>query len=200
MRCHWSVASGRGLETMSCNPPGRIGSILPVLKRFIWLGMMAAHGPAFVGAWRSFIADGLATEHLGGCLGLSLAMLFFALKLCGVAQLRLPENRRAWLAMTLIVALIHVDCIQPGENEAGSQRWAVIAAVSILLADPTRLTRSLAALLAKLRSIGNETPAVCSVGRHHWLNFFIPHSRVLLLYSGIPRSPPSASHPRRTTR
>ena len=200
MRCHWAVASGRGFETMSSNPPGRIGSILPVLKRCLWLGMMAAHGPALVRAWRSFIADDLAAEHLGGCLGLSLAMLFFALKLCGVAQLRLPENRRAWLAMTLIVALIHVDCIQPGENEAGSQRWAVIAAVSILLADPTRLTRSLAALLAKLRSIGNETPAVCSVGRHHWLNFFIPHSRVLLLNSGIPRSPPSASHPRRTTR
>lgn len=186
---------------MSCNPPGRTGSILPIYKRCLWLGMMAAHGPALVGAWRSFIADGLATEHLGGCLGLSLAMLFFALKLCGVAQLRFPENRRAWLAMTLIVALIHVDCIQPGENEAESQRWAVIAAVSILLADPTLVARALTALLAKLRSIGNETSAVCSAGRTCWLNFFLPHSRVLLLNSGIPRSPPSTSHhPRRTTR
>lgn len=185
---------------MSCNPRGRIGSILPILNRCLWFGMMVVHGPAFVGAWRSFIAQGLATEHLGGCLGLSLAMLFFALKLCGVAQLRFPVNRRAWLAMTLIVALIHVDCIQPGENETGSQSWAVIAAVSILLADPTRIARALTALLAKLRSIGNETPTVCGTGRTYWLNFFLPHSRVLLLNSGIPRSPPSTSRPRRTTR
>lgn len=201
MRCHRTLAAGRGSETMSWNPPGRIGSIAPVLKRCLWLGMMAAHGPALVGAWRSFIADGLATEHLGGCLGLSLAMLFFALKLCGVAQLRSPVNRRAWIALTLIVALIHIDCIQPGVNEAGSRRWAVVAAVSILLADPTRIARALTALLAKLRSIGNETPMVCRAGRNHWLNFFIPHCRILLLNSGIPRSPPSASHhPRWTAR
>ncbi len=185
---------------MSCNPPGRTGSILPIYKRCLWLGMMAAHGPALVGAWRSFIADDMATEHLGGCLGLSLAMLFFALKLCGVAQLRFPVNRRAWLALTLIVALIHVDCLQPGVNEAGSRRWAVVAAVSILLVDPTRVARTLAGLLAKLRSIGNETPTFCRVGRTYWLNFFLPHGRVLLLNSGIPRSPPSTSHPRRTTR
>lgn len=200
MPCHWTLASRRGSETMSWNPSGRIGSILPVLKRCLWLGMLAAHGPALVGAWRSFIVDGLATEHLGGCLGLSLAMLFFALKLCGVAELRFPVNRRAWLALTLIVALIHVDCIQPGVNEAGSRRWAVVAAVSILLADPTRVARAVAGLLAKLRSIGNETPTVCRVGRSYWLNFFLPHGRILLLNSGIPRSPPSTSHPRRTTR
>ncbi len=179
---------------MGSNMSRHFSSTPAALRRCAWFGMMAAHVPALVGTWRSLIADGFATEHLGGCVALSLAMLFFVLKLLGTAWLRFPVDRRAWVAMGMIVAMIHVDCIRANSDDAAARQLAVVVAVTILIADPMRVARALGAAFTNLRPTGADNPLACRAGHTVWLDLFLPHCWVLRFHCRIPRSPPLALH------
>jgi len=83
------------------------------LGRAFWLLMGLAHAPALIGAWRSLAVNGFAVESLGGCILLTLSMLFFALKLRDVPCLRFRTDRGSWVALCLVVALLHTNAILP---------------------------------------------------------------------------------------
>ena len=89
----------------------RVGSVHHLLPRCLWAVMAAAHTPALLSVWESFITSGFDVARLGGCIALSLTMLFFGLKIYGVTFLRIRSRPRSWVAMSLVVVLVHLDVL-----------------------------------------------------------------------------------------
>ncbi len=79
--------------------------------------MGVVHASALVSAWSAFLSGDPESSGLAGCLALTLAMLYFALKVCGVTLLRFRPGWRTWVVAGLLVVLIHADCIRPGFND-----------------------------------------------------------------------------------
>jgi hypothetical protein len=98
------VASQRPLRVLFC--------------RFVWVVLLVGHAPALLSATRALYAGDGA---LGRVLILSLALTFFALKLFDVSWLRLPRTRRAWVAFTTAVVLIHAGALERS-SPADAQR------------------------------------------------------------------------------
>ncbi|MGD2111701.1 MAG: hypothetical protein PVI86_20180, partial [Phycisphaerae bacterium] len=79
------------------------------LTRAFWASMGIVHASALFSAWRSFLAGGEEASSLAGCLALSLSMVYFVLKVCGVTFLPFKPGRRGWVAAGLLVVMIHAD-------------------------------------------------------------------------------------------
>jgi hypothetical protein len=79
--------------------------------------MGIVHASALFSAWRSFLAGGEEASSLAGCLALSISMVYFVLKVCGVTFLPFKPGRRGWVAAGLLVVMIHADWIRPGLND-----------------------------------------------------------------------------------
>ncbi len=95
--------------------------------------MVLVHAPALVGAWRGCFTNGPTFGSVGGCATLTLFTLFFFLKIRNVSFLRLPGDYRAWIAAGLIVATIHLDCLQPGPTRAWDSHPAIVLIVTSLV-------------------------------------------------------------------
>jgi hypothetical protein len=67
---------------------GRACQAVWSLRRIIWVAMAVGHIPAFYGVWKTSLQNGFDGGKLEGCIGLTLAMLFFILKIRDVAFLR----------------------------------------------------------------------------------------------------------------
>ncbi len=166
-------------------------SLSPGFGQALWATMVAAHAPAVVAAWRTFITGGFALEHVGGCVGLSLTMLFFGLKLCRVRWLQLRAGRRAWVGWCLIVALIHVDCIRPGLDQSTKQQCVIVLATTALVAGLTRASKTLKAAPAHATTSRTCRPPITGSDNTIWLGVFRPHCWVLASRLIIPRPPPA---------
>jgi len=82
-----------------------------LLWRGFWLLMLLAHAKAVAAAWAAFSPTDLAGMDLVRPIGLTLASVFFVLKLFDVSWLRFRTDRRALAALGLIVALLHLQTV-----------------------------------------------------------------------------------------
>ena len=71
----------------------------PALLRGFWALMGVVHVSALISAWSSCLRGDSETSGLAGCLALSLAMVYFVLKVCGISFIRLRPTRRTWVVM-----------------------------------------------------------------------------------------------------
>ncbi|UCC31903.1 MAG: hypothetical protein JSU86_06420 [Phycisphaerales bacterium] len=161
------------------------------LNRGFWLLMLLAHAPALFSAWRCCLADGLQLDLLGGCLVLTASMVFFVLKLRDIGWLRFRTDRRSLLALGLVVALIHLDCLRPGlRTEVASKCAVVLVTTAVVVAVP-RLTRLLRSACGQ-----RGTTRKCRLpdGRsldNAWLDTSQPHCWVLACNLFRLRAPPA---------
>ena len=101
------------------------------LGRIVWVLMALSHAPALVSSLGSLTSD-VDFGRLGGCIALSLAMAFFALKILDVRWLRFRMNRRAWVATVLAVALVHIGLVSPENGPAFPAEYAQVVAIALL--------------------------------------------------------------------
>lgn len=109
----------------------------PLLRRTFWLLMCAAHAPALAAAWGALLSGGATRPDGVRLIGLSLSAVFFGLKLFDVAWLRIRTGRAGWIALAVIVALIHAQAlgvVAPGQF--APQVLAVLSAA--LFVEPIR--------------------------------------------------------------
>ncbi len=166
-------------------------SIAPILGRSFWALMALTHASALGSAWKSCFDSGVALEGLGGCIALTVSMFFFALKLSGVSFLRFRPGKRAWAALFLVVALIHVNCFQPAQKGALASDCTAILATTTLVCGLTQLPRAM-----RVATAGPErsfTPPA-SAGRSNevvWLDEFRPRCWVMASHLFNLRAPPA---------
>jgi len=96
-------------RSAACQGPG----VVTTRGRVVWVLTAAAHVPGLFASWRSLLTDGASIELVGECLWLTLAIVFFALKILGVSFLRFHADRRTWVGIGVGVALLHVDLLPP---------------------------------------------------------------------------------------
>lgn len=150
-----------------------------------------AHAPGIVHAWRGILANGLDLEYLGGFLWLTVAMAFFALKVFDLPCLRFRTDLRSWVALGMVVGLLHVDVIRQGsEPSLVPDGTAVLATAWAIgtIAPVRRLWReSLASLETALR------PRHASATLHDtlWFAALKPHCWLLAQRLFNHRAPPA---------
>lgn len=158
--------------------------------RGIWLAVALAHGPGLVGAWERWIGGGFDPRGLGGLVTLSLAMVFFALKIVDVPWLRLRTDRRSLVAMGLVVALLHVDVIRPDAVVANIPEYTTLMASTLLAAGALRRSRRCISTCRRAsRDVASTNPLLRS-NETAWLDAFRPHCWVLASRLYLLRAPP----------
>lgn len=167
--------------------------IAPRYRRWFWRafwGVMAVgHAPALLGASRALLADGFDSREMGAFLGLGLATVFFALKLYDVAWLRIPNDSRCWVAVTIVFALLHVNVMSEHTGTALAAECGEIVASAVLLAGLLRAEH------CKLRSTHNgnspkHLPIPVRLQEAVWLDDIRPRCWVLVLRLFALRAPP----------
>ena len=153
--------------------------IANALNRGFWALMLLAHAPALVSAWKFAIAEGLKADLLGGCIFLTASMIFFALKIRGVAWLRFRADRRAFVALCLVVALIHLDCFRPGLRKTVVSQCAVVLVAAPLAALLPRVNRALCARLARTTTARESRTPETRSHEEAWIDVIHPHCWVL---------------------
>ena len=165
--------------------------IARALNRGFWAVMLLAHAPALVSAWRYCFADGLNLELLGGCIVLTASMVFFALKLRGVAWLQFRTDRRSLTALCLVIALIHLDCFQPGLRKTVVAQCAVVLATAPVVALLPRVTRTLRARFTSDTTARKSRMPETRAHQEAWVDLFHPHCWVLVPGLFRLRAPPA---------
>lgn len=153
--------------------------------------MGVVHASALVGAWTSFVKGGPESSGLAGCLALSLAMLYFVLKLCGVTLFRFRPGRRTWVVAGLLVVLIHADCIRPGFNDLMASGYPDLLATAAFVGGVCQVPG--------IRSMTRRHPdlSVRAGESNFWsilaidLDGFLPHCWVLAARLFRLRAPPA---------
>ncbi len=162
----------------------------PILSRVFWALMGVMHASALAGALKNCLQSGPAMEGLGGCIALSMAMLFFGLKLGGVSFLRFRPGKRAAVAICLIVALIHIDCIHSGLEGAPASDWTALLATATLVGGLTRPIRVNRIIQARHDHTGKIASSTGRPRQARWPEGFRPHCWVLASRLFILRAPP----------
>jgi len=161
-----------------------------VLRRSAWAIVALSHAPALVGAWSKWVAGGFDPAPFGGCVAITLATLFFFLKVVDLPCLRLRTDRRAWVAIILVVGLVHVDALRPGHLSAAIPEYALAAATTLLALGFSRIHRLAKEIQRRVQSW--RPPAPLTHSREiAWLDAFHPHCWVLTLRTFALRAPPA---------
>lgn len=105
----------------------------PVLRRLLWLLMLLSHAKPLTAGWLALLAG--TPSDPAKLVALSLAALFFALKLADVAWLRFRTDTRSLVVLTVIVGVLHAESL--GFAATGEFAPQAVAGVSAaLLLDP----------------------------------------------------------------
>lgn len=169
----------------------RVGSVHHLLPRCLWAVMAAAHMPALLSVWESFITSGFDVARLGGCLGLSLSMLFFGLKIYGVTFLRVRSRPRSWIAMSLVVVLVHLDVLSAHPHASVVPQCLTIVTSLVCIAVAVRLGRALTRALRRVNTLLNCRFRTTRSTETVWLDAFRPHCWVRAGHLYALRAPPA---------
>jgi hypothetical protein len=112
--------------------------------------MVASHAPGLIAVWRSLVESQATFERLTGCIGLTLAMVFFVLKARNPAFLQFRTDRRSVVAVCIIVALLHVDVIRRGSDPVAAPESVALVATTWLAGALPRIRRRLSAAMKRL--------------------------------------------------
>ncbi len=160
-------------------------------RQLFWLLMLAGHTPALVGAWRSFVVNGLAVERLGGCVLLTLTMVFFALKARDIALLRFRSDRRSWVAIVMVVALLHLDVVRTGDDPTLVPQYTTLIATTWLAVKICLVRRHLRPVLMSATSTPVHLSSLMRSADTAWLDAFRPRCWVLAFRLFLLRAPPT---------
>lgn len=160
----------------------------PITLRCIWALLAAIHAPALLEVWRTCFTSSVSGDRLGACFALTLSMVFFALKVMDVTFLRLRPGMRSWIAMSLAVALIHLDVIRPDGQVVFSSETAIILATTSAAAILPRLLRASAFPGTSSTNTGKLSLRTCGT---IWLDEHLPHCPVLSDRLFLLRAPPA---------
>ena len=165
------------------------GSVRPKINRAFWAAMLLVHAPALLRSWRGLFGTEGNEAAIVGCVWLTLATLFFVLKVAGVPWLRFRTGRRSRLAILVAILLIH--CGPLGVHLDGVLNPGDAPLLSTLL---------LAAGLDRVQQWWQGTPGTRSLpalrqpreGRVH-SGLAVSPSRLSALIIYAPRPPPCAA-------
>ena len=163
----------------------------PVLIRASWALMVVVHTPALVRSWQTWIEGDATMGGIGGSLGLSLAVLFFVLKLGGVSFLQLRPDRRTALAVCLVTALIHIGCVQSLVGDDFAPQWTGLLGTTMLLGLCTQRRLCTTCRRAQRRGRDRQAQLALRLRRAYWLEGFRPHCWVLASHLFSLRAPPN---------
>lgn len=161
------------------------------LRKPFWLIMLVAHAPALLGAWRSVVANGFEGEQFGACLVLTLSMLFFGLKVRDIAVLRLRTGRRSFVVACIVVALLHVNVLQPQGDSAAVPQCITLVATTWLIGQLPLIRRAFRAYGSRVLAAHRRLFQITSCRNTVWLDAFRPRCWVLAFRLFILRAPPA---------
>lgn len=159
-------------------------------NRGFWALMALAHAPGFFGAWKSFLGGGFDGQFLGGCIGLSLAMIFFAAKFQRVHCLRFRADFRSWVAVALAVTLLHADLLPLGPGGKVVPATVAILATTLLATGIDPVRRFLGTVKTHVSSVAKHRSPLTAGREHALLNPLAPHWVVLATRLYPLRAPP----------
>lgn len=146
-------------------------------RRGFWLLMALGHARALVGAWTALLGTGLAAERLGTCTLLTLSMAFFVLKLRDVSWLRWRADRRSFVALCMVIALLHANALKGSDSPPTviPEYTALVVTTTFLVVQTSQLRRLLRSRSAGPTSDAVEDLGLAPVGHTIWLDSFRPH-------------------------
>lgn len=177
-------------------------------RRLFWLMMGVVHAPALLAACRAWATAELSASHAGWCgallsAGVAAALLvLFTLKFLDVPFLRLRLDKRSYTVLCIIVALLHLNVLQPAGERMLIPDYAAFLVTTCLAAEIAvrrRLTLGLREprspqgvrppqeLRVERRRPANVTPSSGAV----WLDNSRPHCFASLLLTFGLRAPPA---------
>lgn len=161
------------------------------VRRLLWLLLGLGHLPGLFAAWASLSVGGLESEAFGHTLLLTVTTVFFALKVCDVAFLRLCPGRRTLVAACLVVALLHVDLVRPNSESSAIPDLTALAATAWIAGTQVTVRRILARSFARIRSIEKDEVQPNPFAETVWFDAVGPHCWVLALTLFLLRAPPA---------
>ena len=179
-----------GCNRMHSTVSGHIRSLGPGVRRAAWLLIAAAHLPGLVSSWRVLFTDALDMERLGACGVLTLTMIFFALKVRGVAFLRFRTDRRSRVAVCIVVALLHLDVFRPSGVPTVVPECAILVATTWLVGSLPVVRRGLRSVLARAGSAFKYRPPITPSTDTVWLDTVRPRCWTLAFFFFSLRGPP----------
>ena len=115
----------------------------------------------------------------------------FALKVQGVRWLRFHADRRACLAFTLVIGLVHLDCIKPGLEQKIPIDCTAVLTTTVLAVFTLRVSRTLSDALKH----GHAHKTIRSImpvsSNTIWYDAFHPHCWILTNRNVVSRAPPA---------
>lgn len=187
-RVPWDMVGTRG---MMSSKPKTTTAAWPLAGRAIWAVIAAAHVPALVSSCERFAASGWDVAQLGGCVGLSLSIVLFGLKICDVAFLRLNANRRSLVASCIAMALIHGDVMGLDLGPTVLPECTAIVALGVGAAALPQCRRLFAAAAQSSPAVIERVCALSRLRDPAWLDAITRHSWVLCPRPFSLRAPPA---------
>ena len=114
-----------------------------VLWLLAWALLAAVHLPALLVSWNEVLRAGLDATRLGGCLGLSAALVFFLLKLLNLEILRFDTSIKSRVIITIAVVLLHSNVLQKHLDAALVSKNVPLVATTMLCLGVNRVQRAI---------------------------------------------------------
>jgi hypothetical protein len=127
-------------------------SFLRHLPRLWWTALLLLHAPIFGTVLLSLVSEGVTFGRLSSALSLALAILFFLLKIRDVAFLRLQTRQQSFVALCLVIAVVHHDAAASALSQDGAP--ATVAVVTTVLVGSTLIRPRRGFLRDLLRDLG----------------------------------------------
>ncbi|MEK6798888.1 MAG: hypothetical protein AABZ12_07995 [Planctomycetota bacterium] len=157
------------------------------LRRLFWLLLAVCHAPVLAASWQKLLSG---EDALGPCLVLTLVILFFGLKLVDVAALRVRKNRRAYVALWVVVAFLHVDVHESVDGRVALvEGVTAVVAASLLAAKPS--VRRVIEVLGARPGGGRVGLSLYRSHETVWFDAFRPHCWALAFQMCRPHAPPA---------
>ncbi|MBU0616236.1 MAG: hypothetical protein KKI02_00820 [Planctomycetes bacterium] len=135
--------------------------------------------------------QGFDAGRLGGCLGLSAAMAFFALKLWNVELLRFDTSVKSLALIAVGVVLLHGDAIRRRLDCAVLPGNAAIAATTLLGLGLKRVQGAVDSGVTRGSEKFRRRILALLPGELAGMWTFAPHGWILAACLCIPRAPPA---------
>ncbi len=161
-----------------------------VVRYLGWSLMAAAHLPGFVASWSAVIQNGASSGSLGGCIYLTVSMLFFGLKLADVAWLRFRTDRRSLVACFIVLGVLHCDVMRHNSDASGVPEYAAIAASAVLLSTLLPIRRLVISIAQQFNAGPSPLNHLARSADSVWFDAFHPHCWALVFRLLPPRAPP----------
>jgi hypothetical protein len=179
-----------GRDLMCGNPFRRFGFASRTAGRVFWASMVIVHAPILITSWRSFLTNDWNAGRLATCLALTISLIFFVLKFQEASFLRFRANPRSWVAVLLVLSLMHADMLSHDGAALMVPGCTTVVAATLLAEKLFRKNRRrVSSSLYAGSTLRGRSPAV----RSHevvWCDEFRPHCWVLSSRLYSLRAPP----------